>query len=409
MAFTSQDPTINHNDQKKPLLICEWCDCTYTVKEDKSSFLRHVYQHIEDLVEISNGHFNENPREFQCLWRDCTLDVFMNGRELAKHVMFHAYHAYLKALGAAMRSTKQLPPCTLSDESRNLIDADEELVCCWEDCRMQFHSPDQFYRHMDAHGDNDSADGDSFVCRWLGCSAKFKSRYRIKEHCRVHTGQKVIACNTCGGLFASNTKFIDHLNRQSEDANLRCLCCNKQFATKRLLRNHERGHVNNSKCTMCDMTFPSPSGLKRHILYRHTEQRPYQCALCHIKFKSEHDLNRHIKIHDDQVLLCPKEGCDYTSKFLQSIKAHYAKEHEAEMASARYACHICGCRYTRGYSLTSHLKKKHHFEWPGSLSRLIYSQCDDGMYRLQTVRYESVELQVDQNKENHQSVIKNLP
>lgn len=129
------------------------------------------------------------------------------------------------------------------------------------------------------------------------------------------------------------------------------------------------------------------------------------------RFKSVHDLNRHIKIHDDQVLLCPSEGCDYTSKFLQSIKAHYAKEHEvnmikdkfklyqqqfyllisiyisvqlyctnqmhhcyykqAEMASVRYACHICGNRYTRGYSLTNHLKKKHHFEWPGSLSRLM--------------------------------------
>ena len=41
------------------------------------------------------------------------------------------------------------------------------------------------------------------------------------------------------------------------------------------------------------------------------------------------------------------------------------------MASIRYACHICGCRYTRGHSLTTHLRKKHHFEWPGSLSRLM--------------------------------------
>lgn len=100
----------------KPLQICEWCDCDTVIQEDKNLFFRHVYQHIEDLMEISNSDVNDNPRELRCLWRDCTLDVFMNGRELAKHVMCHAYHAYLKALGAAMRVAKQLPDCTLSNE-----------------------------------------------------------------------------------------------------------------------------------------------------------------------------------------------------------------------------------------------------------------------------------------------------
>ena len=108
--------TSQANSRNKPLQICEWCDCDRVIQEDKNSFINHVYQHIKDLMEIAYSDIDDNPRELRCLWRDCALDVFMNARELAKHVMCHAYHAYLKSLGAAMRITKQLPDCTLSNE-----------------------------------------------------------------------------------------------------------------------------------------------------------------------------------------------------------------------------------------------------------------------------------------------------
>ncbi len=47
-----------------------------------------------------------------------------------------------------------------------------------------------------------------------GCQNVVKSRHRLKEHLRSHTQEKIIACPTCGGLYANFTKFADHIKRQ---------------------------------------------------------------------------------------------------------------------------------------------------------------------------------------------------
>lgn len=33
---------------------------------------------------------------------------------------------------------------------------------------------------------------------------------------RSHTQERLVACPTCGSMFASNTKFFDHLHRQAD-------------------------------------------------------------------------------------------------------------------------------------------------------------------------------------------------
>ena len=49
-----------------------------------------------------------------------------------------------------------------------------------------------------------------------GCDAFFKIRYRLREHMRSHTQERLVACPTCGSMFSSNTKLFDHLHRQAE-------------------------------------------------------------------------------------------------------------------------------------------------------------------------------------------------
>lgn len=47
------------------------------------------------------------------------------------------------------------------------------------------------------------------------CEATFKGRFKLREHLRSHTQEKIVACPTCGGMFANNTKFFDHIRRQT--------------------------------------------------------------------------------------------------------------------------------------------------------------------------------------------------
>jgi hypothetical protein len=55
-------------------------------------------------------------------------------------------------------------------------------------------------------------------------------------------------------------------------------------------------------------------------------------------------------------------------------------------------CHVCNKLYSQSATLSRHLKKTHNFKWPSGHDKFRYKLDPDGYYRLQTLRYESVEL-----------------
>ncbi|XP_070547855.1 histone H4 transcription factor-like isoform X2 [Ptychodera flava] len=235
---------------------------------------------------------------------------------------------------------------------------------------------------------------EGLMCQWEGCRISVKNKFRLREHLRSHTQERRYGCSVCGGLFYNRTKFVDHLDRQLaiELQKFQCSHCFKTFSTERLLRDHMRCHVNHYKCPFCDMTCPSPSSLKAHIKFRHSEDKPHKCDLCDYSCKTAFDLRRHLNSHNAAVILrCEEVGCTYETKVMQSLRLHYKKVHNHEQLP-RYLCHMCDSQFSRGGVLTKHLKKKHKFKWPSGHSRFRYKLHSDGFHRLQTVRYESIEL-----------------
>lgn len=63
-------------------------------------------------------------------------------------------------------------------------------------------------------------------------------------------------------------------------ATFKCSHCFQSYATEELLNNHTYTHINCVKCTMCDMTCPSPTALAQHFRYRHIKERPFECTQC---------------------------------------------------------------------------------------------------------------------------------
>lgn len=57
-----------------------------------------------------------------------------------------------------------------------------------------------------------------------------------------------------------------------------------------------------------------------------------------------------------------------------------------------YACHCCAERFRRGTQLSDHLIAVHRFQLPSGHSRFIYSPDLDGLFRVQTMRMESLEV-----------------
>uniref|UniRef100_A0A8C9T7U9 Zgc:112083 n=1 Tax=Scleropages formosus TaxID=113540 RepID=A0A8C9T7U9_SCLFO len=339
--------------------------------------------------------------DYACLWEGCEFLAMGSPSELVVHAHFHIFHAKLKFIGAQLlQSHPELPSCTQDLHGNNLIpELSEKLLCQWEHCDSTFNNPEWFYRHVDMHAhctemqplpDQQQA----LFCSWKDCDAFFKIKYRLREHLRSHTQERLVACPTCGCMFSSNTKFFDHILRQTEPEGKSFVCehCGKRFANERLLRDHVRQHVNHIKCPLCDMTCTSLASLKTHIKFRHCDERPFSCDFCESSFKNQHDLRKHMETHNEGAAFhCSVAGCGYSSRMAHTMNQHYKRVHEGDMVS-KYKCHLCEKSFSWCYTLTLHLRKKHDLKWPSGHSRFRYKEDEDGYLRLNMVRYETVEV-----------------
>ncbi|XP_056400822.1 histone H4 transcription factor isoform X3 [Hyla sarda] len=233
------------------LLQCEWGSCTY-VSSKMEEFCAHLSDHL-GAQQLRAGEENMDCEdEFCCLWQDCGFFSLDSQVELFRHVYFHCYHTKLKQLGLqALQIQTDLIPCQLDTQSRNMIpELQESFICMWEHCESSFDNAEWYYRHVDSHGlsaEYEAAGKENRVllCGWKDCDCSCKSRCKLREHLRSHTQEKVISCPNCGGMFSNNTKFYDHLRRQTslDQHRFQCTHCSKRFATERLLRDHMRNHA----------------------------------------------------------------------------------------------------------------------------------------------------------------------
>ncbi|XP_077161938.1 histone H4 transcription factor isoform X3 [Paroedura picta] len=342
------------------VLQCEWDMCTFVVSK-MEEFCEHVSKHLQQHLHGKEEDEDEvdSLEEYTCLWQECGFCSPENPADLARHVYFHCYHTKLKQWGLqALRSQSDLTPCQLDFQSRNIIpEIQENFLCLWEYCERVFDNPEWFYRHVEDHSfctEYKAVGKENHVvfCGWKDCDCTFKGRCKLREHLRSHTQEKVVACPTCGGMFSNNTKFFDHIRRQTALEPI--------------------------------PVFP----LLKKIRHGEALARPHEEPRC----KNLIDLRKHLDTHSKEpAYRCEFEACSFSARSLCSIKLHYRKVHEGDM-EPRYKCHVCDKCFTRGNNLTVHLRKKHQFKWPSGHPRFRYKEHEDGYMRLQLVRYESVEL-----------------
>lgn len=97
-----------------------------------------------------------------------------------------------------------------------------------------------------------------------------------------------------------NQHLIDYTLKS--DAEIQsCPICHKLLSHKSSLRNHQRTHTGQRPyvCEICSIGFKERYHLKKHTLYKHSDELHEQCPHCGKRFKDSTAVRAHTRIHSD--------------------------------------------------------------------------------------------------------------
>ena len=206
-------------------------------------------------------------------------------------------------------------------------------------CGKLWWSPSMLERHMRMHtGER------PFECDV--CGERFSQKWNVKVHClRKHeksTSSDAVkkrmmkSCSICGNLFWSPSSLKQHMRVHTGEKPFQCDTCDSKFSSKGSLERHcfkvhgmstspervpspRKGVMRRCKeqhgasshgdaatkpqpqslaaeqdrtCPICGMVFDFPSNMKRHMV-QHTGEKPYQCSICVEYFSQAAALGEH--------------------------------------------------------------------------------------------------------------------
>lgn len=165
------------------------------------------------------------------------------------------------------------------------------------------------------------------------CGKSLSTKYSLKVHLTLHTGDRPHACTQCGKRFVNKTNLQIHQNIHTGEKPYVCTFCPKSFSDPSPLARHERMHGRELEgkpipqlkkpspeakfmCNICGKILSTKHGLTYHVTV-HTGKRPFICTWCGKSFVLRNSLLIHQNIHTGakpySCTLCQKSYADPSS------------------------------------------------------------------------------------------------
>ncbi|XP_026484839.2 zinc finger protein 250 [Vanessa tameamea] len=127
-------------------------------------------------------------------------------------------------------------------------------------------------------------DGKQWQCEV--CRKCFTTKYFLKKHKRLHTGETPYACTQCNKTFTFQQSYHKHLLYHNDEKPHTCNFCGRAFKELSTLHNHQRIHTGEKPfaCETCGKCFRQRVS---YLVHRriHTGAMPYKCTACEKSFR----------------------------------------------------------------------------------------------------------------------------
>lgn len=188
------------------------------------------------------------------------------------------------------------------------------------------------------------------------CGKNLSSSHTYVFHKRIHTGERPCVCHICGKQFRAPNGLQRHLTETHDRVRRHsCRLCLKDFANSQNLKQHLRIHTGERPfvCSLCGKRFTQSGTLHVHMK-THVEQFPHQCAECGAKFRLRSSLTRHnLKHTDERPHLCVQCGKGF--RYRHDLRNHLLSHTDAKP----FSCVVCGAAFRRRRALRQHTKRVH--------------------------------------------------
>uniref|UniRef100_A0A914US61 Uncharacterized protein n=1 Tax=Plectus sambesii TaxID=2011161 RepID=A0A914US61_9BILA len=262
-------------------------------------------------------------------------------------------------------------------------------------CNSSFSKETLLHIHLRSHTTDqwsDSTGHGDYACPAIGCYDRFPTDADLVAHVsNIHTLPSATSrrsmpdpslacrCELCGRTFLTSSARTAHMSTHQTAAprEFKCPLCDTVFHSPKLVPEHVAnthkldGRFN---CSLCDRTFDSWEGARRHGRYYHTKSQ-YDCTICGRQFLRSDKLRNHMTTHsDDRPWLCDMCGARYKrkDKLTHHMKTHandahsrvYKPASRAQLDHEQYLvsefrCELCLVGFKKRGMLVNHVASKH--------------------------------------------------